>query len=179
MAQSEEDSARSAEKVSQGQGLGEAVNFFGRRIVPRTLLAHRRPRSAQRVRSAHRRRSAPMHMATSASMAGVCPAHAARCRGVRACSSRALMSGFVCSNSVMAAASPVRAAACNGVVAPRGAESLLAGRRLWAVFFLKARFFGAIDVRCWAADAKVPLLVLFATAGRLHTCVDSVNDVFQ
>ena len=82
---------------------------------------------------------------TRVSSAEACPAHAARCRGVRACSSRALMSGFVCSNSVMAAASPVRAAACKGVVAPRGAESLAAGLLLWAVFFLKERFFGAID----------------------------------
>ena len=91
-------------------------------------------------------------------MAGVCPAQAAKCRGVRACSSRALMSGFVCSNSVMAAASPVRAAACKGVVAPRGAESQAAGRFLWAVFFLKARFFGAIDAIAGAAIARASLL---------------------
>ena len=98
---------------------------------------------------------------TSASSAAVCPAQAAKCRGVRACSSRALMSGFVCSNSVIAAASPVRAAACKGVVAPRGAESLLAGRRLWAVFFLNERFLGAIAASyCCAADAKMPLVGL-------------------
>ena len=77
----------------------------------------------------------------------------------------------------MAAASPVRAAACSGVVAPRGKESVAAGLLLWAVFFLNERFLGAIGIalllsRCQSA-------VLFCNAGRLHTCVDSVNDVFQ
>ena len=57
----------------------------------------------------------------------------------------------------MAAASPVRAAACKGVVAPRGAESVAAGRRLWALFFLKARFLGAIDAIAGAAIARASL----------------------
>ena len=104
-----------------------------------------------------------------------------------------MMSGFVCSNSVMAAASPVRAAACKGVVAPRGAESLAAGRRLWAVFFLKARFFGAIAAMYRALalldriGGKMPLWGLAGPrvcraanhwTGRVHRCVDGVKMAF-
>ena len=58
----------------------------------------------------------------------------------------------------MAPASPVRAAACSGVVAPRSKESVAAGRRLWAVFFLNERFFGAIDAIAGAAIARASLL---------------------